>query len=100
MPIEAAFHPAFKDDLDEATQYHNDQREGLGDELREEAEQTVTKIARAPERYSKVYGEVRRARLLRFKWYTVRFQLLEDGTIYYFSVLHGARHPDTGKDRN
>ncbi len=24
------FHPVFKDDLDEATQYHNEQCEGLG----------------------------------------------------------------------
>lgn len=93
------FHPLFKEDILEASEYHNDQCEGLGDELRQEVEQTVLKIARAPERYSKVYGEVRRARLQRFKWYAVRFQLLEDGSIYYLSVLHGARHPDTGKDR-
>jgi hypothetical protein len=82
------FHPLFKVDLDDATDYHNDQREGLGDELREEVERTVAKIARSPERYSKTYGEVRRARLL------------EDGTIYYLSVLHGARHPDIGKGRS
>jgi plasmid stabilization system protein ParE len=94
------FHPLFKVDLDDATDYHNDQREGLGDELREEVERTVAKIARSPERYSKTYGEVRRARLQRFKFYAVRFQLLEDGTIYYLSVLHGARHPDIGKGRS
>jgi hypothetical protein len=28
-----SFHPVFKEDLDEATVYHNDQCEGLGDQF-------------------------------------------------------------------
>ena len=93
------FHPLFKSDLDDAVEYHNLQREGLGDELRLEVEQVVSNITKDPERHRKVYNEVRRAKLSRFKLYSIRYQCIAEG-IYYLSLFHSSRHPNTGRDRN
>ena len=94
------YHPLFKADLNQAVEYYNAQIDGLGDELRDEAEETILRIARNPQFYGLAYANVRRARLHRFKWYAVRYQLQDDGSIYILSIIHGARHPETGKDRS
>jgi plasmid stabilization system protein ParE len=93
------YHPLFKEDLQQAVEHHNLQREGLGDELCGEVELIIRKIAKNPELYPKTYQDVRRARLKRFKWYAVRYQLVAPDTLYILSVLHGARHPSIGKNR-
>lgn len=72
----------------------------LGEDFRKEVFQTIDRIKVHPHAFSKVYVDVRRARLKRFKRYAVRFSLSEDANrIRILSVLRGARHPDHGKDR-
>ena len=94
------YHPAFADDLIEAIRYHNATVPGLGEDFTKEVFQTIERIKAYPLAFHKVYDEVRRARLKRFKWYAVRFSLSEDDdTIRILSVLHGARHPGYGKER-
>ena len=94
------FHPAFADDLVEAIHYHDSAEAGLGDDFNKEVFYTIDRIKAHPLAFNKVYGEVRRARLKRFKRYAVRFSFDEDAdTIRVLSVLHGARHPDYGKER-
>ena len=88
------FHPLFKEDLEESADYL--QREGLGDELREEVAQIVLKVAKTPELFDKTYTGVRRARLRRFKLYAVHYMLRDDDTFYYLSVQHGVGYPETG----
>ncbi|MBI4658962.1 MAG: type II toxin-antitoxin system RelE/ParE family toxin [Verrucomicrobia bacterium] len=94
------YHPAFADDLAEAMRYYNAAVLGPGDDFEKEVFQTIDRIKANPYAYNKVYREVRRARLKRFKWYAVRFSFVESSnTLRILSVLHGARHPDYGKDR-
>lgn len=69
-------HPLFKEDLQQAVEYDNLQREGLTDNLFGEVELTIRKMAKNPELYPKTYEDVRRASLKRFKWYSVRYQIV------------------------
>lgn len=94
------FHPAFADDLVAGIRYHNGAVPGLGGDFLKEVFKTIARIKAHPLAFSQVHADVRRARLKRFKWYAVRFSLSDDSsTIRILSVLHGARHPDSGTER-
>lgn len=93
------YHTEFPNDLNQAVTYYNTEREGLGNDLQKEVEAAIVQIVRNPVLYGTVYGNVRQLRLRRFKWYAVRYRVLDDGTIRILSLLHGARHPDTAIDR-
>lgn len=96
------FHPAFATDLDAAAGYY---QEKAGPELRtdflKEVFSTIEQIKINPLGFSKSYGQVRRARLKRFKVYAIRYRFTEEtNTLRILSVLHGARHPEYGKKRS
>ena len=51
----------------------------------------------APSRWPERNGGIRRLQLERFP-YLIRYRMVAD-TVQFLSILHGARHPDTGADR-
>ena len=93
------FHPEFETDLIDAARYHQGQVPVLGVAFLDEAESAVEEVMRAPERWPLRIGGIRRFLLHRFP-YVIRYRISPAGdTIQFLSILHGARHPDTGYER-
>ena len=91
------YHPEFESDLISAARYYEQQSAGLGRDFIDEAEVTAEKIMAAPQRWPEHGGGIRRLKLDRFP-FLVRYRITAD-TVQFLSILHGARHPDTGSDR-
>ena len=93
------YHPKFETDLIEAARYYQGQVPALGAEFLDEAEQSVEEVMRAPERWPLRVGGIRRFLLHRFP-FVIRYRISPNGnTVQFLSILHGARHPDTGQER-
>jgi toxin ParE1/3/4 len=93
------FHPEFETDLIDAARYYQTQRPALGAEFLDETEQAVEEIMRAPERWPMRIGGIRRFLLPRFP-YVIRYRLSANGqAVQFLSILHGSRHPHTGRSR-
>lgn len=91
------FHPEFETDLISAARYYEAQRANLGRESLDAAESTVETIMVAPERWPERVAGIRRLQLERFP-YLIRYRITAD-TVQFLSILHAARHPDTGAGR-
>jgi len=93
------YHPEFENDLIDAARYYQGQVPALGAEFLDEAERAVEEVMRAPERWPLRVGGIRRFLLSRFP-YVIRYRITASGeTVLFLSILHGARHPDTGHKR-
>ena len=93
------FHPEFETDLIDAARYYQAQRPALGAEFLNEAEEAVEEVMHAPEVWPMRVGGVRRFLLPRFPC-VIRYLISLNGdTVQFLSILHGARHPDTGSER-
>lgn len=91
------YHPEFESDLISAALYYEAQRADLGHEFITTAEQTVEAIMSAPARWPERQAGIRRLQLDRFP-FLIRYRITAD-TVQFLSILHAARHPDTGADR-
>ncbi len=60
------YHPDTVDDLNNAIDYYESRRSGLGSEFRQEIYQTIDRIAADPYLFRTVSGEVRRCFVHRF----------------------------------
>ncbi|MCB9762430.1 MAG: type II toxin-antitoxin system RelE/ParE family toxin [Alphaproteobacteria bacterium] len=78
-------------DLLEAWAWYEDQRLGLGDEFTVCVEAALEKVARFPEAWATVHGEVRRVIVRRFPYGV--FYVVEDGELVVLAVAHGRREP-------
>ena len=93
------FHPEFETDLIDAARHYQAERPVLGAGFLDAAEQAVEEVMRAPERWPARVGGIRRFLLPRFP-YSIRYRISPSGdTVQFLSILHGARHPDTGRER-
>lgn len=94
------FHPEFHLDVLEAANYYDAQREGLGNQFAIEVWAAVQRLKENPQLSSKIYRDVRRTRLVRFKEYAVRYRLLEaNNLVRILGVFHAKRHPKYGTAR-
>lgn len=92
------YHPEFETDLISAARYYEQKSVGLGRDFIGTAEAAVEIIMAAPQRWPERSGGIRRLQLDRFP-FLIRYRVSAD-TIQFLSILHGARHPDTGADRS
>lgn len=93
------FHPAFEIDLIEAARHLERQRQDYGRHFLDEVEAAIERIAQGPTIWRPWRGDIRRFLLSRFS-YTIRYRIRRDeALIEFLSVVHAARHPDTGIDR-
>lgn len=86
-----------RDELEEATQYYEQQKEGLGEEFAREVENALDRIQKHPKAWTPLTDDVRRCRLNRFPYgvvYTVR-----DDDIIIVAVMHLRRAPGYWADR-
>jgi toxin ParE1/3/4 len=89
--------PAADIDLDEARQWYERHRPGLGDEFLTMFDVLVRRIAENPLAFARLHRDVRRASMRRFP-YGIFYRYLDD-IVYIVAVFHGRRSPAAVKRR-
>lgn len=84
-------------ELEEEVKYFNEQQEGLGYEFAKEVADTISRILKYPEAWSKLSKRTRRCRTRRFP-YGVIYQIRAD-KILVVAVAHLRREPFYWRDR-
>ena len=93
MSRKIEFRPAPRMELEEAVAWYERQRPGLGAELDVELHSVLEQIRNTPGRFAKVTSRVRKARLKRFRVYSIYF-IESDAIIRVIAVWHGKRDPE------
>lgn len=91
MTLRVVFRAAAKREFDDAADWYDKRRPGLGAEFILEIDQALTSAAAAPERYPIVFGTIRRTVARRFP-FSVYFRVRGD-TLVVLAVFHGRRNP-------
>ncbi len=88
------FHPEALSEVEQARDWYDDKRPGLGAEFVDQVERAVKAIERAPLSFARVRGRsgARRALLARFP-YLVVFAVLDDGQVLVVALAHARRRP-------
>lgn len=84
-------------ELNEAVDYYNEQKAGLGFEFAEEVKNSLKRIVQFPEAWPILSRRARRCRTNRFP-YGVIYQIRDD-MILIVAVMHLKRDPDYWKPR-
>lgn len=92
-----AFLPSAKAELQEAVDFYEDRRAGLGEEFAAEVRSTVGRILLNPTAWSKLSENARRCRLRRFP-YGLIYQIRRD-QILILAVMHFRRSPGYWRSR-
>jgi plasmid stabilization system protein ParE len=89
--------PAAAADIEEAFDWYEGQRSGLGLEFRAELEAAIGRLATNPQLYQVIHRETRRALLRRFP-YGVFYRVYPQAIIVV-AVMHGRRTPTRWQSR-
>lgn len=94
-----AFHSQAEAELEEASDYYEGKRAGLGSEFETEVQEAVKRVARTPQAFP-LHGTtgLRKCTVPRFP-YTVFFMDLED-SVWIAAVAHQRRRPDYWSHRS
>jgi plasmid stabilization system protein ParE len=85
--------PRALSDVEEARNWYEEQREGLGLEFYESFEASLRVIRRFPAMYPVVLRDIRRCLMGRFP-YGIIYRIAEPDGIILVAVLHGSRDPE------
>jgi plasmid stabilization system protein ParE len=89
--------PEAERDIEEAYNWYECQRAGLGEEFLNCVDACVQAISRMPEMHAKVHEEYRRGLLRRFPY--AIFYEYADGVLTVYGVFHTARDPKKWRQR-
>ena len=89
--------PEAEIELEQAVDWYNKQRSGLGHEFLESVEEVFDRIRQMPELHAITYRKARLTLVKRFPF--VVCYLFADEKVYVLAVFHGYRNPDTWKTR-
>lgn len=84
-------------DINDAYQWYESQRKGLGESYLLCIEEALSRIIRTPLIYSIVYKDIRRVLIHRFPFGI--FFIEGEKNISVLAVLHARRNPETWKER-
>jgi len=94
------FHAGVVDDLEEAKNWYERRRKGLGGEFQTFLEETLDRLAETPLRFAPISlriapirHEVRCARMRRFP-YGVYYYVFREETVVVLAVAHHSRDPE------
>ncbi len=96
--IDITIRPKALKEIEEAWQWYEKQRDGLGDDFVLCVEESLEKISREPELYPFVHKKIRRTLIRRFPYGILYF--IEKNMIVVVGVFHGSRNPKRWKDRS
>lgn len=91
MTLRIVFRHAAKIEFEDAADWYDKQRRGLGEEFIFQIEQSLASAAAAPQRFPIVFGDVRRTVARRFP-FSVYFRVRSDAMVV-LAVFHGRRNP-------
>jgi plasmid stabilization system protein ParE len=97
MNLPLCFEPEVREDIDEAYEWYEGQRIGLGEEFLAEVDVTLDRIQQNPELSAPIYQSVRRARFKRFAY--ALYYRVEPRRIVVIAVHHGKRDPKHWQSR-
>jgi plasmid stabilization system protein ParE len=97
MSLAIKFHRAARAEFDEAIDWYEAQRPGLGDDFEEAVQEILDGIAAVPELHQCVLNDIRRAVVRRFP-YTVFYRVRPDH-IRVIAVFHSGRDPSIWQRR-
>ncbi|SRR5258705_9072423 len=95
--MKIAFLDAAKSEFDDAIDYYDEQRFGLGLEFEEEVEQALERIVHYPEAWSPLSSRVRRCVLNRFP-YSVIYEIRSE-IIIIVAIQHHHKEPESWRSR-
>lgn len=97
MSLPVVFRRAARAEFDEAADWYEQRRSGLGEEFVSAIEEVLIQISATPERYSPIFQEVRRAMARRFP-YSV-FYRTETDRVVVLAIFHSSRDPSIWQER-
>jgi hypothetical protein len=97
MSLPLDFHPAVRDEIDDAHDWYERRIAGLGGDFLNEVQRVLGEITANPARYGFVDGDIRAGLLNRFP-YAVYYRVLAD-RIRVLAVYHTARDPSGWQSR-
>jgi toxin ParE1/3/4 len=97
VTLKIILRPAAEDDLDEASAWYEEKRDGLGKQFLASVNDTLEKLRRQPDLGIVVHKRMRRANVRRFPYGV--FYVVEPERLVVVGVLHGRRAPRIWKSR-
>jgi toxin ParE1/3/4 len=97
MSLPLIFRPVAQAEFDDAAQWYEAQRPGLGSDFVAEVQQVLDTIANHPQRYPVVEGDVRAAPVARFP--DCVYYRVKPARVVVIAVLHAARDPSIWQGR-
>ena len=95
--MQVVLRPEASLDAQEARDYYDSQRDGLGRRYLDRVNETLTRIGKFPELHGVVWRNVRAARLRNFN-HIVYYRILVD-RVEVLAVVHGSRDATVWKSR-
>jgi plasmid stabilization system protein ParE len=89
--------PLARRDIEAAAVWYEEQSPGLGRRFLDAVEATLGVIRAGPERYARLYRDVRRAGVERFPYGV--FYVVRGETVHVIACVHGRRHPRRWQSR-
>ena len=89
--------PVAANDIAEAHDWYESQREGLGSEFLDEIQKAFLQLQSHPMAFRVMYGEYRQSIVRRFP-YVIHYHV-EGDRVSVVGVFHGHRDPQTWRDR-
>jgi toxin ParE1/3/4 len=89
--------PEAQADLDNAYQWYEQQRRGLGARFLDAVEETFDRIRQSPTRFAVVHNDARQALVKKFPY--VVCYLFRNGHVAVIAVFHGHRDPGGWQSR-
>jgi plasmid stabilization system protein ParE len=96
LPLD--FHPAVRDEVDDAHDWYEQRQPGLGRDFLDEVQRVLAEITANPARYGYAHGQVREGLLNQFP-YAVYYRVLPT-RIRVLAVHHTARDPASWQARS
>jgi plasmid stabilization system protein ParE len=81
------------EEIRDAHDYYEKQKEGLGDQFQKELKRCFSKIQTNPRNYSKIKHEIRQAPLEKFQ-FSVIYEISGQHIIVIYAVFHKSRNPE------
>jgi toxin ParE1/3/4 len=95
LPLD--FHPAVRDEIDDAHDWYEQRQPGLGGRFLDEVQRVLAEITANPTRYGFADADIREGPLTRFP-YAVYYRVLVD-RIRVLAVYHTSRDPSGWQSR-
>jgi plasmid stabilization system protein ParE len=98
MSLPLDFHPAVRGEIDDAHDWYEQRRPGLGRDFLDEIERVLAEISANPARYGFADADIREGLLPRFP-YAIYYRVLAD-RIRVLAVYHTSRDPSGWQSRS